>query len=271
MSTILFVIIYAILGIIIGLMAVLFGFSGGTIIVPSLSFVYPKLFPYIDHDTLFHMSLGTSIACGFFNMLSTTWTYSKLKRINYSIFFILAPGLLVGSYIGPIISTMLSKFWLKKTFAIFLFGTTYILFNKKYLPKIALNFANHKQLIIYSLIGIFIGSLSSLVGLGGGALIMPLLLFINIRSTNAVGTTAICCLIITCVATISYIINGLNLHQLPSYSIGYVYLPAVTTISAASFVTIKTISTFDFQLRPKTVKYGVISLLMTIAFAMLFS
>jgi uncharacterized membrane protein YfcA len=82
-----------------------------------------------------------------------------------------------------------------------------------------------------------IGAVSSLVGIGGGTLCVPFMTFCNIEMHAAVGTAAAIGLPIALAGTAGYIWNGIGVAGVPDWSIGYVYLPALIGIVAASMFT----------------------------------
>jgi hypothetical protein len=87
--------------------------------------------------------------------------------------------------------------------------------------------------------GFCIGILSGLTGLGGGALLVPVLvLLFGYPIHRAVGTSSACLIFSSCGAVTAYVITGWGVAGLPPYSLGYVDLLtfailAVTTIPAA--------------------------------------
>ena len=78
--------------------------------------------------------------------------------------------------------------------------------------------------------GVVIGSISSVVGIGGGTLTVPFLLWHNISIRNAVASSAACGFPIAAAGTVTYIFSGWSLENLPAYTLGYVYLPAFAMI-----------------------------------------
>ena len=80
-------------------------------------------------------------------------------------------------------------------------------------------------------------SVSSLVGIGGGTLFVPFMTWCNIRLHQAIGTSAAIGLPIAVAGTVGYIANGLLASGLPPYSLGFIYLPALAAIVAASVLT----------------------------------
>jgi uncharacterized membrane protein YfcA len=91
----------------------------------------------------------------------------------------------------------------------------------------------------FLVIGFIIGILSGLTGLGGGALLVPILvILLGFPIHRAVGTSSACLIFSSAGAVAAYIISGLGVPGLPPYSVGYVDLAvfailAVTTIPLA--------------------------------------
>lgn len=87
-------------------------------------------------------------------------------------------------------------------------------------------------------IGSIIGTLSSLVAIGGGLLSVPFLTLCNVKLQHAIGTAAAIGFPIALAGTAGYIANGyLQSETLPEYSLGYVYLPALVWLVLASMLT----------------------------------
>jgi uncharacterized membrane protein YfcA len=127
----------------------------------------------------------------------------------------------------------MSTHFLKIFFVIFLYVVSLQLFlNKK--PKGGRDLPGKVGMFG---VGNVIGVISSLVGIGGGTLSVPFMLWCNIRIHHAIGTSAAIGLPIAIAGTIGYIINGWNVATLPQYSVGYVYLPALVGIAAVSVLT----------------------------------
>ena len=85
-------------------------------------------------------------------------------------------------------------------------------------------------------VGGLIGGVSSLVGIGGGSMSVPFMIWCNIALRNAIGTSAAIGFPIALAGAAGYVINGLS-ATLPPYTLGFVYLPALLGVSAASMLT----------------------------------
>jgi uncharacterized membrane protein YfcA len=82
-----------------------------------------------------------------------------------------------------------------------------------------------------------IGVLSGLVGAGGGFVSVPFMTWCNVKIHNAVATSAALGFPIALAGTLSNIYYGLQIPDLPEGSLGYIYLPALLIVSAASVTT----------------------------------
>ena len=89
-----------------------------------------------------------------------------------------------------------------------------------------------------SLAGLGIGTISSIIGIGGGSLTVPLLVALGVKPVRAVATSAACGLVIGLASAASYMAA---LHPpaqpLPPGALGYFYLPAAAATAVASMTT----------------------------------
>ena len=85
--------------------------------------------------------------------------------------------------------------------------------------------------------GFLIGSISAILGIGGGTITVPYLVSSGLQIKNAVATSSACALPIAISAAISYIVLGWHTENLPEGSFGYVYLPAFLGITTTSVFT----------------------------------
>lgn len=89
------------LGFLVGAFGTLIGAGGGFILVPILLLLYPDKSP----DTITSISL----AVVFFNALSGSFAYSRMKRIDYKSGMIFAIATLPGSILGSVITSYVPR------------------------------------------------------------------------------------------------------------------------------------------------------------------
>jgi len=70
--------------------------------------------------------------------------------------------------------------------------------------------------------GIPLGILSGIIGIGGGVLMIPIMVFfLKFKMHQAVGTSTALMIFTAIGGSLSFLINGLGIHGLPPYSTGY--------------------------------------------------
>lgn len=210
-----------IIGLIGGLLAGLLGVGGGLVIVPLLIFCFTK--QSVQNEVIMHLALGTSLASIIFTSISSFIAHHKRGAVDWSIVKQITPGIIIGTFVGTIVAAMLSTEFLKFFFCVFLYSiATQMVANRK--PKASRELPSSTGV---SAVGSVIGIASSLVGIGGGSLSVPFMLWCNVTAHKAIGTSAAIGFPIALTGTFGYIVNNLDVAGLPPYSLGYVYLPAL--------------------------------------------
>lgn len=223
--------LYGALGAVVGLLAGLFGVGGGIVIVPMLVLAFD--WQNIPHASGMLLALGTSMASIAFTSISSSLAHHRRGAVDWNIVKAVAPGIVVGTLCGSQVAPLLPAGLLKGFFVLFLFYVAAQMFlNKK--PKPSRQLPGFKGM---SLAGVIIGVVSSLVGIGGGTLSVPFMVWHNVPMHRAVGTSAAIGFPIAVAGGCGYIISGFDATGLPPWSFGYVYLPALLGILAASMLT----------------------------------
>jgi uncharacterized membrane protein YfcA len=222
---------YCAVGAIAGILAGLLGIGGGLVIVPMLVYVFAL--NNIPPELTMHLALATSMASIMFTSISSFMAHHKRGAVRWNVVKRIVFGILTGTFLGSCFASAMSTNFLKLFFVIFLyFVSLQLLLNKK--PKGGRDLPGKAGMFG---VGNGIGVVSSFVGIGGGTLSVPFMLWCNIPVHHAIGTSAAIGLPIAIAGTVGYIINGWNAAALPQYSVGYVYLPALIGIAAISVLT----------------------------------
>ncbi len=224
-------ILYLALGAFAGVLAGLLGIGGGLVIVPMLNFAFQ--WQGLPEEHHMHLALGTSLATIIFTAISSYRAHDKRGAVRWDIFRSITPGIIVGTLLGSWIASSLSTGFLKIMFVCFLYYVaTQMLMGIK--PKPTREIPG--TLGIFGAGGI-IGCVSSLVGIGGGTLTVPFMTWCNVQMPVAIGTASAIGLPIAAAGTLGYVITGWSAPDLPDWSIGYVYVPALLGIVCASVLT----------------------------------
>ncbi len=225
---------YLVLGLFVGFFAGLLGIGGGIIIVPLLLMVFSM--EHFPDDRVLHLALGTSIASIVFTSMSTVWAHQRHHTVRWDILRKVTPGVVGGTLLGTFVANALPSRYLAIFFIAFAFYSAIQMW-------LDIKPAPTRQLpgwMGMTLAALLVGALSSLIGVGGGFLAIPLLTMCNVPMLNAIGTSAAIGLPLALSGTLGYIYTGLGKDHLPALSLGYVYLPALAGIVIGTFVTVPT-------------------------------
>lgn len=215
-----------------GFCAGLLGIGGGMMLVPFLTFLF-SIYGFPEHSIV-HIAIATSMATILFTSLSSVRAHHKRGAVRWDIVMILAPGILLGGLLGGgKLFSLLKTSWLSFIFAGFVSFSAYqMLLNKKPQPSRTLP----GKTGMFG-VGSIIGFMSSLVGAGGGFVSVPFMLWCNITMHQAVATSAALGFPIALASALGYVYSGYGNPNLPTGSLGYIYLPALACIAIASVTT----------------------------------
>ena len=202
---------------------------GGLIIVPMLIFCFT--WQEVPYELMMHMALGTSMASIIFTSISSFMAHHRRGAVHWNVVRRIVIGIFTGTFLGACIAARLSTDFLKCFFIVFLYYVAVqMLVNKK--PEASRQLPGRTGMFS---VGNVIGVVSSLVGIGGGTLSVPFMIWCNLPVHHAIGTSAAIGFPIA--GTLGHIYNGLTLPGLPAYSLGYIYLPALFGLVCASVLT----------------------------------
>ena len=222
---------YILVGAVAGILAGLLGIGGGLVIVPMLVFCFVR--QGIPDAVIMHLALGTSLASIMFTAVSSFLAHHKRGAVHWDVVRKIVIVIFSGTFIGSCIAAQLTTRFLKGFFVLFLYYVAVqMLTNKK--PKASRQIPGHGAMFG---VGNVIGVVSSLVGIGGGTLSVPFMIWCNMTVHHAIGTSAAIGFPIAIAGTIGYIFNGWSTIGLPDFSMGYVYLPALLGIVVTSVLT----------------------------------
>jgi uncharacterized membrane protein YfcA len=223
--------LYLAVGAVAGVLAGLLGIGGGLVIVPML--VFCMELQNLPQELIMHLALGTSMASIMFTSVSSFMAHHRRGAVEWSVVRRIVAGILVGTLLGAWVAAQMSTGALKIFFVIFLYYVCYQMLSGKK-PK--------PSRVMPGAAGMFgagnvIGVVSSLVGIGGGTLSVPFMVWHNIPIHKAIGTSAAIGFPIAVAGTVGYIMNGWGVDSLPPYSLGYVSLVALVSIAVMSVIT----------------------------------
>ncbi len=218
-----------VIGVAAGIVGSMLGLGGGIIISPilTLSGLLPS------------QVVSTSLLAVASTGASSTVSYSIKKKISYSIGIKVAAFAVPFSVIGALISSALDPDEFKLYFAILLISTSLYLLFRKSIREDRLDYENRGELFSNALL--YVGSsaaglISSLFGIGGGIIFVPLLFAVKKLSMQQSVATSQLCILITSIAGI---LTHSVLFEQDYLFAGAIALGALVGAQIGSFIAIK--------------------------------
>jgi uncharacterized protein len=227
------------LGFAVGAYGTLIGAGGGFVLMPLLLLLYPSETP--------EKLTAISLAIVFLNALSGSQAYARMKRIDYKSGLLFASATIPGAIVGAIYTTMVPRRLFDAVFAVFLIaGAVFLAFRPELAPIKGDAPQNHHGMTMnrrlkegngttfdYSfnplvgvIISLFVGYISSFLGIGGGIMNVIILVYIlHFPIHVATATSQFMLLIMALTASIVHLVLGSfsgGLHHLISLAIGVV-------------------------------------------------
>jgi uncharacterized membrane protein YfcA len=222
---------YLATGAVIGFLAGLLGIGGGLTLVPVLAalFAAQQLAP----AHVMHLALGTAMASMVFTASSSVREHHRLGSVDWAIVRRLAPPMTAGTLLATLGSGWVPQRALALAFAaIVVAAATQIWIGRKPaagaqgLPGPAALWG----------VGGAIGLVCGLVSAGGAFMTMPFLLWRGVPVRTAIGTGAALGLPVALLGTVGYGVSGWAAQGLPPGTLGFVLLPALLPVVAASML-----------------------------------
>ena len=220
--------IYVLAGVMVGFASGLFGIGGGVIVVPVLLPIFQA--QGLSMDVAMHMAVGSSLATIVMTGLSSARAHWRLGNVVLSALPWLVAGLMGGALLGAQVAAALPGDALRVIFAVFVLALAVRMVFALQPPPGRLM----PRRGIVAAAGVLIGTVSSLVGIGGGTLVVPFLVWAGVAMRQAVGTSSAAGVSIAIAGSLGFILAGTGEDALPPWSTGYIYWPAVGGITVAS-------------------------------------
>ncbi len=223
--------LYLAIGATAGLLAGLLGVGGGLVIVAVLAWLLPSQGVPLEHAM--HAALGTSLATIVLTGLSSARAHHRRGSVLWPSVRWLVPGLLLGGLAGSRLATWLAGDLLRLGVAGFcLLAALQLLFGQ---PRAH---AHHDAPASpwLTVAGLGIGAVSAVVGIGGGSMTVPLLVWLGVTPVRAVGSSAACGVAIALASAAGYALLAppTAAAGMPAGSVGFVFVPAALGIALAS-------------------------------------
>lgn len=222
---------YLLTGVAGGLLAGLLGIGGGIVIVPALYYLFS--WQGFSGGHIMQLAVATSLMTIVVTAVASIRAHHLRGAVQWPTLMLLLPGIIAGAVCGGLLARWIASDWLRILFGLF-----------EIVVALQIGFGArpvaHRSLpgsAGMTAAGGVIGGLSALLGIGGGTLTVPFLLWCNVTIHKAVATAAACGLPIAVAGALTFILSGWSVPDLPAHSLGYVYWPAALAIVSTSFLT----------------------------------
>ena len=220
-------------GVLVGILAGLFGIGGGAVIVPVLYEVFRAL--SVPEEVRMQLCIGTSLAIIVPTTIRSYIAHKKKGAVIPEVVRIWALPAIIGVALGSVVAHYAPAQLFKIVFVVFatlmalrmLFGTDRWQLGSELPGRSWLNFY-----------GFITGLVSSLVGVSGGTISNAVLTFYGRTMQQAVATSAGVGVPITIAGTIGYMLAGWPyMAQMPPLSLGFVSLIGFALMAPVSSYT----------------------------------
>lgn len=253
-------------GVVAGLLAGLLGVGGGVVVVPALFQTFLLL--GVDEDLAMHVAVGTSLACIIPTSISSIRSHVRRGAVDTALLKGWAPWVCAGTIAGSLIAGHVRGPVLTGMFGAF---AACVAAQLSLTPERARLAERPPKGPLRAVIGVVIGTVSAMVGIGGGSLTVPTLSVTGVPMRTAVGTSSAVGFIIASPGTLGFIWSGWGTSGLPALSLGYVSLLGLALITPTSMSAAPIGARIAHTIPPRTLRLIFALFLASMAARMLWS
>lgn len=216
-------------GLIGGVLAGLLGVGGGIVIVPVLEVALG--FAGVDPAVRMHVAVGTSLATIIPTSIASSRAHFRRQSVDLTLVRRWAVFIFGGAVAGTLIAGQVESWVLAAVFA----TIALLVAIKMLLPLDNYTVAEDVPPAPFGLaLPVAIGGFSTMMGIGGGTLTVPILTLLSRPIHLAVGTGALFGLLISVPGTLGFVVTGWANPLCPPASLGYVNLLGLAVIAPAT-------------------------------------
>jgi uncharacterized membrane protein YfcA len=218
-------------GIIAGILAGLLGVGGGIVIVPVLFIIFQIL--GLSTASAMSIATGTSLLIIVATSISSIRSHHKKSNADIELLALWSPFIVFGVIMGALISTQIGGL-----FASGVFGVVAILvaLNMLFRARKAALWSSLPSKFIQGTLATIVGTISVVMGIGGGTLGVPLLTAFNYPTHKAVGTSAAFGFIISVPGTLLMFLLANTPDDAAAGTYGFINFIAVALIMPLSVI-----------------------------------
>lgn len=159
-------------------------------------------------------------------------TQQKRKAINWTVTKFMVGGSILGALLGSMVAAYIPGKELQILFVVFCYAVA----GKTFINKEVKQQSDIPKKRVLGGYGGLVGFVSSILGIGGGVLNVPFLLYHNLPMKNAVGISSAISFFIGAFGFVGYTYSGWGVANLPPYSFGYCNIPITICLAITSMI-----------------------------------
>lgn len=219
---------FPVLGCIAGVLAGLLGVGGGLVLVAALAWLLPRM--GVPQEAAMHAALATSLASIVLTAAASARAHARRGAVLWPTVAWMVPGLLLGGWLGSGIAVHIAGAalrWIVAGYCLLAAAQMLLSRTREMAGGVVPRGAS------MTAAGTAIGAVSAVVGIGGGSMTVPLLVWRGVAPVRAVGTSSACGVAIGLGSALGYALHP-PAGGLIEHAAGYVYLPAAIGVAIAS-------------------------------------
>ena len=215
-----------------GVLAGLLGVGGGIVLVPAFLFAFGAL--GYDSAALMQICLATSLATIIVTSIRSLGKHRSKGAVDFETLRGWAPGIAVGAVAGVLVANFLSSEALKVIFGVL----TILIGFWLALGKTEWRLADQMPVgLPRAVLSWITGLLSTLLGIGGGSIGVPLMTAYGYPIHRAVGTASGFGLLIAVPSVLGFLLSSTPAAGRPPLTVGAVNLPAFLVVVVMTWLT----------------------------------
>lgn len=257
----------------VGVASGLLGIGGGVLMVPFLYFLFAvpewsgirvpaEAEAVVAHATSLFVIVPTA--------LSAVHSYHGVKLVAWRAALPMALGAVLAAALGARVAVALSPALLKAGFGVLLVMAGVRLFRRRKPREDGEEHPLRLGLAWTLGSGAVVGFFSALMGVGGGIVAIPILIYLVGLRIEEVAATSMGVIVFAAVAgVVSYLVAGWGAPGLPGWTAGYVFLPAGLALIPGAIVGARSGAALNQRLRVRVLQYAFAGLFLLVGLRLL--
>ena len=238
-----FLLIMAVTAVFAGFFAGFFGIGGGIITVPCLFYIFGAV--GIDKSFIMHLAVGTSFAIIVPTAIMSVFTHYKHQAVDFGVVRTYGIFVVIGVVIGTFFAASMHTKSLVLFFSIVIYLLALNLIFLKDKTRIKLKFS----LLQRTILGFIVGFVSSLMGIGGAIMNVPILKFVGYTINKAIGSAASIGFLISVFGCLGFLVSGMLIKTDIPLSTGFINIPAFLVFIPITIIMAKVGATTVHKMR----------------------